>query len=151
MSGTVSYELLNSKFSSGNSGFTIEGGYYETFVNNTGLSVKGTIVVASTSVFNGVDVAPIDSEMPIGIIYEDNIGNGANVKVVVSGKAQVLLQNTLAATMGYWAGVSSTTAGRMLQLATPPAVPQDNREIGHSLQTIAAGTNVLSLVQVHFN
>lgn len=75
MSGVVSYELLESKIGSYTNGFTSEGGLYETFVNNTGTSVKGTIVVASTSVTNGVDIAPASSLMPIGIVYESDVGN----------------------------------------------------------------------------
>ena len=150
MSGVVSYDLLNSKLANGMSGFTSDGGYYETFVNNTGTSVQGTIVVASTSVYNGVDIAPANAEFPIGVIYETGITNGGNVKVVVSGKALVLLKNTVASTLGYWCGVSDT-AGRMYQSATVPSTIEHNREIGHSLQSEVGGTNVLSLVQIHFN
>ena len=112
MSGVVSYELYNSRFPSDGNGFTTEGGVYETYVNNTGTSVKGTIVIASTSVDNGVDIAPANSISAIGIIYESGIANGNNVKVVVYGKAEVLLKNDVAATRGYWCGVSDT-AGRM--------------------------------------
>jgi len=149
MSGSVSYELFASRLPSGGNGFTPEGGMYETFVNNTGTSVKGTVVVASTTVANAVDIAPADTEMPIGVIYESGIANGSNVKVVTYGKAEVLLKNTVASLLGYWCGVSDT-AGRMFQNPTPSPITHQ-REIGHSLQTISAGTNVLSLVQLHFN
>lgn len=150
MSGVVSYDLFNSKIGGGNSGFTSDGGYYETFINNTGTSVKGTIVCASTSVTNGVDIAPISATFAIGVIYESNISNGNPVKVVVSGKAQVLLKNTVASTLGYWCGVSDV-AGRMYQNSTVPSTIEHDREIGHSLESKTAGTNVLSFVQIHFN
>jgi len=150
MSGIVSYDLLNNRIGSGTNGFTTEGGLFETFVNNTGTSVKGTIVVASTTVANGVDIAPISSTMPIGVIYESGIANGALVKVVVYGKAEVLLQNGLASSLGYWCGVSNAVAGRMYQDVTPPTAFH-NQEIGHSIQAVSSGTNVLSTVQVHFN
>lgn len=150
MSGVVGYDLLNSKLANGMSGFTSDGGYYETFVNNTGTSEKGTIVIASTSVYNGVDIAPVNAENPIGVIYESGITNGGNVKVVVSGKASVLLKNTVASALGYWCGVSDT-AGRMYQSSTVPSTIEHNREIGHSLESKVGGTNVLSLVQIHFN
>jgi hypothetical protein len=150
MSGVVSYELLKSKFGGGNSGFTSDGGYYETFVNNTGTSVKGTIVCASASVYNAVDIAPADAAYAIGVIYESGITNGNQVKVVVSGKAQVLLKNTLASTFGYWCGVSDT-GGRMYQSPTVPSTTEYYREIGHSLESKTAGDDVLSLVQIHFN
>jgi len=150
MSGVVSYDLLNTRIGSGTNGFTTEGGLYETFVNNTGTSVKGTIVIASTTVANGVDIAPISTAMPIGVIYENGVANGSPVKVVVYGKAQILLQNGLASSLGYWCGVSNSVAGRMFQDVTPP-VAFHNQEIGHSLQAVSSGTNVLSTVQVHFN
>lgn len=151
MSGAVSYELFNSKFPNGTYGFTSEGGLYETYDNRTGAtSVKGTIVIASASYDDAVDIAPDGSVMPIGIIYESGIADGSSVKVVVYGKAQVLLEDGEASTHGNWCGVSSTTEGRMYQDATPPAA-QHFQEIGHSLQDNSSGTDVLSLVQLHFN
>ena len=132
------------------SGFTSYGGYYETFKNNTGTSVEGTIVIASTSEYNAVDIALADSSSPIGVIYESGIINGNPVKVVVSGKAQVLLNNLVPSALGYWCGVSAT-AGRMYQSATVPSTTEHNREIGHSLESQGAGTDVRSLVQIHFN
>lgn len=149
MSGVVSLELFKNRLGTGSIGFTQEGGMYETFINNTGVSVKGTIVVASTTINNGVDIAPANSEMFIGVIYENGILNGLPVKVVVYGKAEVLLKNTLASTRGYWCGVSDVT-GRMYQMSLVPAA-EHNREIGHSLESKTAGTNVLSLVQIHTN
>jgi len=150
MSGVVGYGLFTARLGSGTNGMTTEGGFFETFTNNTGVSVKGTIVVASTTVDNAVDTAPADSPMPIGIIYESGIANGSPVKVVVYGKTEVLLKDGLAATRGYWCGVSDT-AGRMYQAATVPSTTEHNRETGHSLKTTASGTDVLSLIQVHFN
>jgi hypothetical protein len=150
MSGTVSYELLNSKLGGGESGFTTEGGYYETFINNSGTSVKGTVVIASASVYNGVDIAPANSTFAIGVIYENDVPNGSKVKVVVSGKAQVLLKDQQSATLGYWCGVSDVQ-GRMYQRNTLQSQDEHNKEIGHSLQSATAGTNILSLIQVHLN
>lgn len=150
MSGVVSYGLLTSKIGSGTNGFTSEGGMYETFINNTGTSVKGTIVSASTSVNNAVDIAPANYQMPIGVIYQSGIANGSNVKVVVYGKADVLLKDGEAAVRGYWCGVSDN-AGRMYQQSSAPGTTEHNREIGHSLNSVTGGTNVLSLIQMHFN
>ncbi|MDD2505612.1 MAG: hypothetical protein PHF21_05040 [Bacilli bacterium] len=149
MSGMVSYELFTTKMGSG-SGFTSDGGIYQTFINNTGVSLKGTIVSISTTVDNAVDIAPANSQMPIGVIYESGITNNNPVKVVVYGKAQVLLKNGEAASNGYWCGVSDV-AGRMYQLSLVPSTTEHNREIGHSLEVKTSGTNILSYVQVHFN
>lgn len=150
MSGVVSYDLYYSRFGSSGTGITSEGGLYETFINNTGTSVKGTIVIASTTVNNAVDTAPANTEMAIGSIYESGVANGSSIKVVVYGKAQVLLKNTASATRGYWCGVSDTN-GRMYQAATAPSTTEHFREIGHSLQTVTGGTDVLALIQMHFN
>lgn len=147
MSGTVSYDLLVSKF--GDSGFTPEGGYYETFVNDTGAaSVKGMIVVASTNAYNAVDIAPASSQMAVGVIYEDSIEDGSPVKVVVSGKAQVLLRSGQNSHFGYWCGVSDV-AGRMYQLSSPPGLLLNiSTGIGQSLDEQSSG---LSLVQLQFS
>lgn len=151
MSGTISYELFSARVGCTSSGFTPDGGIYETFINTTGISVKGTIVVASTTTNNAVDIAPIGSIMPIGVIYEDKVPNGSPVKVVVYGKAEVLLEDSQSATTGYWCSVSNTVAGRMLQQPSEPTDTNHNREIGHSLQTVDSGTDVLALIQLHFN
>ena len=150
MSGSVSYELFSSKVGSSGSGFTPEGGVYETFVNHTGVSVKGTIVVASTTIYNAVDIAPASTAMPIGVIYENEVANGSPVKVVVYGKAEVLLKDEQSSSYGYWCGVSDVD-GRMYQISTVPSTAEHNREIGHSLQANASGTDVLSRIQIHFN
>lgn len=151
MSGAVSYELFSEKAGGINCGFTPEGGIYQTFVNNTGTSVKGTIVIASASVDNAVDIAPGESKVPLGIIYENGIANGALVKVVTSGKAQVLLENTKHSTRGHWCGVSPT-AGRMYQkISAPTTISEHSREIGHSLESKNSGTDILSTVQLQFD
>lgn len=134
-------------------GITPEGGLFETFINNTTTetSVKGTIVIASTTVQGGVDTAPAGSAVPIGVIYESGITKGAIVKVVTSGKAQALLASDQTSTTGYWCGVSSTVNGRMYQLADAPVgTSAHNQEIGHSLQTVSTPGS-LSLIQMHFN
>lgn len=151
MSGAVSYELFSEKAGGSNCGFTPEGGIYQTFINNSGTSVKGTIVIASASVDNAVDIAPGASKSPIGIIYEDDIENGELVKVVTSGKAAVLLENTKHSTRGYWCGVSDT-AGRMYQkISAPTTITEHSREIGHSLENKNSGTDILSIVQLQFD
>ncbi len=151
MSGAISYELFSARVGSTSGGFTPDGGIYETFINTTGISVKGTIVVASTTTNNAVDIAPIGSTMPIGVIYENEVPNGSPVKVVVYGKAEVLLEDNQSATTGYWCSVSNTVAGRMFQQPSEPTDTNHNREIGHSLQTVDSGTDVLALIQLHFN
>jgi hypothetical protein len=73
--------------------------------------------------------------------------------VVVSGIADVLLQDSTASTRGYWVRTSTTTAGRAdATNADPPGlVVAHMSEIGHCLQSQIAGTNVLARCVLHFN
>lgn len=148
MSGLVNYELFASRLGSGNCGFTSEGGFYEKFVNNTGLSVKGTIVVVSKTISNGVDIAPANSNFAVGVIYENDVPNGSLVKVVVYGKAQVLLKDGESSSNGFWCGTSDTD-GRMYQLDTTSDNIDLNKTIGSGLEVKFGANNVLALVQLH--
>jgi hypothetical protein len=149
--GLVSYELFVAKTSGGKIWLTPEGGVYQLFVNDTGEpSVKGTIVTVSMSVDSAVRVAPADSQAPIGVIYESGVPNGSPVKVVVYGKAEVLLKDGVSSNRGYWCGVSDT-AGRMTQAVAPANTDERLRQIGYSLEGKTGGTNVLSLVQLMLN
>jgi len=73
------------------------------------------------------------------------------------GVAEVLLEDTTTSTRGYWAAISTTQNGRAdITLAVPPGggIPQADRhfqEIGHSLESKPAGTDVLSKIILHFN
>ena len=88
--------------------------------------------------------------MSFNVGYENGVANNSLVKVVVYGKAQVLLKNGESASNGYWCGVSDI-AGRMYQGSSAPSTTEHNRELGHSLEVKTSGTNVLSLMQIHFN
>ena len=128
MSGVVSYELFTSRLGGATAGFTTEGGFYQTLINKTGAtSVKGTLVMASTALDNAVMTALANTQMPIGAIYESGIADGSLVKVVVNGKAQVLLKDGESSTRGYWCGVSDT-AGRMYQDSSAPSTQEHNKK-----------------------
>ena len=150
--GFATVELVQSLVVGGGAtGFTPEGGMYITLINDTGVtSVKGTIVIASITLDKAVRVAPSNSDSPIGIIYEDGIANGQLVKIVVCGNAEVLLKNTVSGIRGYWVGVSNV-AGRAYQEINPPSTTEHNRELGHCLENKAAGTNILCLINLHWN
>lgn len=149
MSGLVTVELLNS-ITSGINGFTADGGMYVTLTNRTGANtVKGQVVQADTANGDSFVLSIANSVNPIGIVFESGIANGSSCKVVVSGKAYALLKNGVAGVNGSWCGCSDN-AGRMYQQSSPPATSEHDREIGHSLQTITSGTNVLCLIIVHF-
>jgi hypothetical protein len=62
----------------------------------------------------------------------------------------------MAPTIGYWVGNSDAANGRAQVRATlpdnsGPGIDIHNREIGHCVDTVPAGTNVLARVVLHFN
>ena len=134
-------------------GFTPDGGVYQTLTNRTGSSsVKGTIVMQSATYDNAVAIATVGSPLAIGVIYEDNIADGLPLKVIVYGKAQVLLRNGQSITRGNWCVLSSATNGRMEAGTITGAllVSEYAEGIGISLESKSSGTNVLAWVQLQF-
>jgi hypothetical protein len=128
------------------------GGFMVKLTNKTGAtSVKGTVVYADPDVDNAFDVNPIDGDMPFGIVYDNGIADGAECWVVVSGIAEVLLVNTVASTRSYIAYSSGTVAGRIDTAATIPVAATHFKEIGHTLESKAGGTDVLVKCALHFN
>lgn len=131
---------------------TPEGGYAISLTNKTGsASVKGTVVSTSSTTDNAFTTNPIDGDMPFGVVYEAGVADGSACWVVVSGIADVLIVNGQAATRGYIAYSSATTAGHVDLSATVPATSTHNREVGHTLETKSSGTNVLIKCVLHFN
>lgn len=131
--------------------FTVEGGFAVKYINKTGApSIKGTIVSISTTTNNAIQVAIANSDMPIGVIYENGIADGSTVLVVVSGIAEVLYKDGVTPARAYWIGVSDV-AGRAYNSSSAPSTTEHNREIGHAIESSASGTNILGKVNLHFN
>ncbi len=138
---------------------TEEGGLAIRLINNTGAaSVKGSVVDASHSVEAAVELEGAGDLDPIGVIYDDGVADGDWVWIVVSGIADVLLEDGTGSTYGNWVETSGTAAGRAdATNAAPPAsgvigeVQEHFREIGHCLETKGAGTGVLARCVLHFN
>lgn len=134
---------------------TIEGGYAVLYTAGENLAA-GEIVTVSGTTDDNVIKAPADSMKPIGVVYA-TATSGNPVWIVVSGRAQVLLQNSTASTRGYWARTSITVAGRAdITNANPPggtiaALEVHATEIGHCLQSVTAGTDQLAWINMHFN
>lgn len=149
---------LPADLDSSNIGLTKEGGLFQKFINKTGAaSVKGTLVHASDTDDNAVETEEADGLDAIGAIYDDGVSDGDLVRVVTSGKSQVLLEDGTASTRGYWCRTSITDAGRVdITNAAPTggtiaAIEAHLQEVGHCLESKIAGTNVLTLIQMHFN
>lgn len=133
---------------------TTDGGYAVRLLNKTGAaSVKGSLVSVSTGTDNAVELQSNEYDT-IGIVYEDGIADGSLVWVVVTGRAQVLMKNTIATTRGGIL-IAADTDGRADWIQNPglglPAADTHFKEIGHCLESKAGGTNVLVYGMIHFN
>ena len=138
--------------------FTSDGGIAIRLINKTSAaSVKGRLVALHTTTSGAYMLNPANGFMPIGVEYETGIADGSPSWIVVSGIADVLLEDTTSGTTGYWVGVSTSQAGRAnAATAAPPGggIPELDRhtqEIGHCIQTITGGTDVLCRIIIHFN
>ncbi len=131
--------------------FTPEGGVAIRLLNKSGsASVRGTLVSGYGSVNMSFTTAAIDSDMPIGFVYDAGIADGSPCRVIVAGVAHALLKNTVAATRGYVV-YASDTAGRVDTAGSIPSNTQHWRECGHCLESVTGGTDKLARIVVHFN
>jgi hypothetical protein len=162
VTGLASTNVVRPAFPGAKIGFTIEGGYAIQLINDTGAaSVKGTIVEACNESGAGADnvftIEDADDNHPIGAVYENGIPDGGLCWVVVGGIAEVLLEDSTAATRGYWVRVSTNQAGRVdITNQAPPggtiqALETHFQEMGHCLESKGAGTDVLCKIVMHFN
>jgi hypothetical protein len=140
------------KFNNNKSMITDDGGTAYPFINNTGgASEKGRIVEISGE--NSVEYTGVDSVDPIGIMYSDGVANGSIVWVVMHGKAKVLLDDNTGSTAGNWVETSEAGYADATQADPPGPVLAHFQEIGHCIETVAAGgagTHVLTTIIVHF-
>ena len=137
---------------------TPEGGIGVYFINKTGAaSVKGTLVNTEASEDFAVNTVSADEPDIVGVIYEDGIPDGEKVLVIVTGIADVLIEDGTSATRGYWCRISETQAGRAdITNSEPPggtisAIESHFKEIGHCLENKVSGTDILCKIAMHFN
>lgn len=137
---------------------TAEGGYAITMVNKTGASsMKGALVTAGGGVDFGAVLVPADVPNCVGMIYTPGVPNNGTMLVVIMGIAEVLFQDGMAPNVGWWVASAQAVAGRAMTAALPPGpdlpsqIDQHNAEIGHCLETKAAGTDVIARCVLHFN
>ena len=136
---------------------TSDGGFAILLTNKTGVpSVKGTVVIASFQDDKAFTLGVANSIIPIGVVYTNNAPDGAQAYVTITGTAKVLLKDGTEAVRGNWVGTADIP-GRAIAggMGHPGTKPNDqglhNQEIGHCLESKTAGTNVLALVDLHFN
>ena len=135
---------------------TKDGGVAVWFQNRTGTaSVRGSLVTMGTAP-SSVILCPKTIPKACGVVLDSGVPDGQFVRVVVTGVAYVLVEDGMGPTVGYWVGLSSVTDGRAQFQATLPdnsgaGIDLHNREIGHCVDTVPAGTDVLARVVLHFN
>jgi hypothetical protein len=129
---------------------TPEGGQAIKVVAGENLALGEVVYIKQASGADGkVWKAPIDSDMPVGVVYAAANAD-ADVWVVVSGIVSVLPTSGVTAARGEIIYCSGTTAGRVDQSTTLPAVAPHNREVGHWLDT-GSGNGAATRAIVHFN
>jgi len=147
--------LQGSSFNAiGHDSVTGETGYLQRLKNTTGaVSVKGTLVTQSTTADDSL-VLEVNEFDTFGIVAESGVADNEFVWVWKNGsRALVLFKDANSSTRGYVA-IASDTAGRAVNVAVPsstPAAAEHFKEIGHVLESKSDGTDVLVLVELHFN
>lgn len=134
--------------------FTEEGGLAVRMLNGTGTaSVKGSLVSVSTTTDRSF-ILQANEYDTIGVVYESGIADGALTWVVISGVADVLVENSHAMVRGELL-LAASTDGRATSVANPgsglPAADVHFKECGHVMESKDAGTNVLCRCVLHFN
>jgi len=132
---------------------TGESGLLQKRVNKAGRALaKGEIVAVSPDHDNAITVE-ISGFDPIGIAAEAIADNATGWVWKNGSTAQVLMKDETAAVRGYVA-LCDDVDGRAYGIAVPtstPATAEHFREIGHFNEAKDAGTNLLALVDLHFN
>ena len=133
---------------------TSEGGFAVRLTNKTGVaSVKGQLVAADTTTNDAVALTGVSDTECFGVFYESGIADGSEVWVIIAGIADVLFEDNHGPTRGDWVSTGSE-AGYAFSQASPAAAPTHFEEIGHCIETVAAGgagTHVAARCILHFN
>ena len=141
-------------FDSPNAKMTPFGGLAVLLTNNSGaVSVKGKLVETSDSMDDAVELADAGAIDCIGMFLDSGIAAGAKAWVVVSGIAEVLFDDNVGPNAHDWIS-TGVVAGFAAAANSPAAAPTHFEEIGHCIQTVAAGgagTHVLARCIIHFN
>jgi hypothetical protein len=133
---------------------TGECGFLTKIINGTGgASVKGSVVHNADAADDKFELQ--DSEYDaIGVVAVGGVADGSPTWIWKNGsRCQTLWKDDTTATRGYVA-LCADTDGRAINVEVPsanPVVAEHFKEIGHVCESNAGGTNVLVLVELHFN
>ena len=132
------------------------GGIAVKLTNTTGVSaVAGQTVKADPNTDDAVILTAGDDPECFGVFLDSGVADDAEAWVVVSGIADVAMEDNTATTRGNWVQTSETEAGYADATdASPQAAPQHFNEIGHCIESVSAGgegTHILARCVLHFN
>ncbi len=136
------------------------GGIAILLTNKTGAnSVAGKLVRADTSTNDAAKLTVIDEEECFGVFLDSGVSDGSEAWIVISGIADVAMENNTTATRGNWVRTSTTVGEEGYADATNAAPPSPAafshfNEIGNCIETVTAtgeGTHVLARCVLHFN
>ncbi len=133
---------------------TAIGGIAVKLTNETGSNtIAGQLVKADTATDDAVVLAAVGDIECIGVFLDSGVADAAEAWVVVSGIADVALDDNVAGVRGNWMG-TGVLAGYAATGTSPPAAPDHFEEIGHCIENVTAGgggTHILARCVLHFN
>lgn len=139
---------------------TYIGGFAIKLTNTTGANtIAGQVVMADPGTNDAVVICDgattADSgDIPIGVFLDSGVADDAEAWVVVSGIADVAIEDNVAAVRSYWVGASADEDGYADIVDHPKNAPDHFHEIGHCIENVAAGgggTHILARCVLHFN
>lgn len=153
--GATTAHRFDNIIESPKSKLTAIGGYAVKLTNETGAnSVAGQVVVADDTTDDAVDLHTAGDVNPIGVFLDGGIADGSEAWIIISGIADVMMEDNVASVRGQWIGASTSENGVAEISASPPAAPTHFNEMGHCVETVAAGgggTHILARCVLHFN
>ncbi len=135
--------------------FTPIGGFAVQLTNKSGAdSVVGKLVKADAATNDAVVLTGINDDECMGVFLDAGVPDGSEAWIVISGIADVLYDDNVAAVRENWVGTGQ--AGLARTQAAPPAlgVAAHFEEIGHSIESVSAGgggTFILGRCILQFN
>ncbi len=131
------------------------GGFAVKLTNKTGgVTVAGQLVKADIATDDAVVLTGAADDECFGVLLDSGVAADAETWVVVSGIADVAMEDNTAATPGNWVETSSEAGYANATAGTPAAAPRHFREIGHCIESVSAGgggTHILARCVLHFN
>ncbi len=130
-------------------GITVLGGYAIKLTNKTGSnSVQGQVVIASTTTNDAFAIAALGETQPIGVVLKGGVRDGSEEWVVVSGIADVLIDDGGTALGDRLISSDNIGFAGSADVDNAPAVAVHFQEIGHCIEgRVGAG---LARAVIHF-